>query len=90
MCFFLHLIARRSKDLADRFVDVEPVLAWRCFPGEGANPRDDFAGAMAFFDDAGEGLARLIEVRRLAGEPAQRGAGVGDDGGERLINFMSD
>ena len=34
--------------------------------------------------------ARVLELRFLAVKPSQAGIAIGDDAGERLVDFMSD
>ena len=84
----LHFAARQGEDVPDRGVEVEPVLLGGRFLGEGANPADDFAGAMAVGDDPRGGLPGFLQVLRR--EPAHTGTGVIDHGAERLIDFMGD
>ena len=76
--------------LADRLVDVHPVLPWRRLFDELTDPADDVAGAIAVLDDASERLPRLLQMRWLTIQPAQRRLGVGDRRGDRLVHFMGD
>ena len=46
------------------------------------------AGAIAVLDDPARQTARASSRSWLAAEPAQAGIGIGDHGGERLVDFM--
>ena len=58
------------------------------FPGEGADPGDDGASALAVGHDPHGGLLGARQVLRR--EPAHAGIGAIDHGAERLIDFMGD
>ena len=50
--------------LANRFIDVQPVLArWRFFD-EITDPADDAAGTIAVRDDVSERQPHLLQIRR--------------------------
>src|ERR1700749_1561211 len=49
----------------------------------------DSPGPPAAPDDAGECLPDLLQLWRSGAEPAQTRTGIGDDRGNRLIDFMS-
>ena len=69
----LHRFATGELDhLADRLVDVHPVLPWRRFFDELADSADDVAGAIGVLDDTAERLPDLLQIRRLRAQPAQR------------------
>ena len=85
-----HLAFGQGDDLPDNVVDRKPHFLWLGFPHERANPRDHLARSVPIPDHAPHRFPCLIEVRRIAGEPAQAGIAVRDDGGERLIDFMGD
>jgi hypothetical protein len=76
-------------DLANGLVDVQAVSACRRFLDECPNASDDFPGAFAVSDDASARLSGLLQLWRPRAEPAQTRAGIGDDRGDRLIDFMS-
>ena len=57
---------------------------------EGADSLDDCASSNRVPVDPARGFACFGEVRRLSGEPAQDGVGVGHDRGERLVDLVRD
>jgi hypothetical protein len=57
---------------------------------ERAQPGDHVGRAVAVADRAPRGLARAVDVRRIGGQHAQAGAGVGDDARQRLVDLVRD
>src|SRR4029077_7839664 len=51
---------------------------------------DHVAGSYAILSDVSERLPHLLQIRRLAAEPAQRRLSVGDGGSDGLFHFMGD
>ena len=86
----LHLAPCQRDDLQDRIVDVHGAFLRRGFPDESADPANDIAGSITILDNAMEGLAGLLQVRRLRGEPAQTGTRTGNHRGDRLVHLMGD
>jgi hypothetical protein len=80
-----HFAAGQGQDVANGFVEVEPILAgWRLL-GQGADSVDDVTGPPAICDDTAEGLEGLVQIGRISSQPARGGLGVGDRGGNRLV-----
>ena len=71
-------------------VDVQPLLARQRFLDHAADPANHLAGSLAVLDDTIERLLDLGEIRRLRSQPAQGRLSVGDDRGNRLVDFMGD
>ena len=78
----------RRTSFLNGLVNVEAHLLGIGFLYERSNARDHLACPIAIADNAAHGVARFIEVWGRRGKPAQRGIGVCDDGGERLVDFM--
>src|SRR5271169_1096102 len=55
-----------------------------------ANAADNLAGSSAVPHDTPERLPDFVETRRFCAEPTQARIGVGDDRGNRLIDFVRD
>ena len=51
-------------DLPDRGVQVELLFLRGGFLRQGADPRDHLVGSLAVADDAAEGVAGFLEIRR--------------------------
>jgi hypothetical protein len=58
------------------------------FIDEAANPADEVIRSIAGLNDTAEGLPDLAQVRRLGAKPTQGGMRIGDDRGDRLIDFV--
>ena len=86
----VQLATRQDEDFPNRVIDVELRDLGLGLPGQGADAPDDVARAVAVPDDAFRGLSRLVEIRSVIRKPAQTGMAVGDHGGERLIDLVSD
>ena len=59
-------------------------------PEERPDALDHAARALRLADDLRDGVQGLIDVGSLAGQPPHRGAGIGRDGGKRLIHLVRD
>ena len=89
-----HVLTRRvaveqAKHLPNDLVEIEPHSLNGRPLEQGAHSSNDLAGVLAVLDDPFCGLHGLGKVRRRRGQPSQAGVSVGDDGGQRLIDFMS-
>src|SRR5882762_10077346 len=82
------LAAQEDDYFANDFVHINQLLLRSNILEKQADAADDFRGALSIFDDSGGGRAGLFDVGRVAGEPAQAGAGVGAGGGNRLLHFV--
>ena len=85
-CFILH----QNDDLLNGLVNVEAHFLCIGFLYERSNARDHLTRPITIADNAAHGVPRFVEVWGRRRKPAQRGIGVCDDGGERLVDFMSD
>jgi len=74
----------------DDLVHVEPVFGWSFLLEQRTDAAEHGAGASTVLDNSLDGLACLLEVGRIGGEPFDAGVPMGDDGGERLVDFMRD
>jgi len=85
-----HLTLHQEDSLADDIVDVQ-LYHLRLGPfGECTNPLDHLACRMGVPDDALDGGSHVVPAWRLEGEQSQANLAVGDDRGDRLINFVGD
>src|SRR6267378_6817793 len=82
------LAAQEDDYFANDFVHIDQFLLRSNILEKQADAADDFRGALSIFDDSGGSRAGLFNVGRVAGEPAQAGAGVGAGGGNRLLHFV--
>jgi len=71
-------------------IDVERHLLKAGLVRERPDAPDHLACPIAVVDNPFHRAARCVQVGSFAAEPAQTGLGVGDDGGERLVDFMGD
>src|SRR3954447_6618045 len=85
-----HLMPQQQHSLMNNLVDGQRRHRWLALLRERPNPLDDLGCPIAVVDYALHGAAHLVQVRHVAREPAQAGAAIGDDGGERLIDLMRD
>ena len=60
------------------------------FPGERAQTADHLARAHPVSRDAGKRILHFVEIGFIAVQEPQRGLALGHDGGERLVDLMSD
>src|SRR5437762_631350 len=77
-------------DLPNRVVDVERYGFCLGFLYQRSGPLDDVSRSIRIAHDEADGFPRLIEVRSGPGKPGLAGVAVGHDGGERLVDFVSD
>ena len=85
-----YLVPQQRDHVADDAVDVHRRLLRLGFRRELADPLNDLPGPVAVLRDAVEGAANPLEVGIRRGQPVQRRVGIGDDGGQRLIDLVSD
>ena len=85
-----HFTLHQKDSLADDIVDVQRYHLRLAPFGECTNPLDHFARPIGVPDDALHGGSHLVRARRLEGEQSQANLAVGDDRGERLVNFVGD
>ena len=89
------MLARRvaveqAKHLTDDLAEIERhLLDGRPFE-QGAYSPNDLASVLAVLDDPLRCLHGLGNVGRRRRQPSHAGVPVGDDGGERLIDFVRD
>jgi hypothetical protein len=76
-------------DFLDHVVDRDPchVRAPAC--GHGPHPLDDVGGPARVGDDPRQHCAQLIDIEISTPQPAQTSFGARGDGGERLIDLVS-
>ena len=84
------LTLHQGNDLVDDVIDIEQRPLDRGLVRERTNVPDHLGCPIALLDDLFHGAARFVQVGSPAVEPAQAGLGVGDDGSERLVHFVSD
>src|SRR5437870_5467582 len=77
-------------DFADGFVDVEAIVTWRRLFDEVADPANHVSRPIAALDDVVKDLPYLVEVDGLGVEESQGSLGIGDNAGDRLVDFMRD
>ena len=85
-----HLALDHGDNLVNDVVDVQPGFLRVGFLRERAHPPDHLARPVRIPDHALHGDSCLIQVRGLACKSSQAGITVGDDGGERLVDLVSD
>src|SRR5262245_44668885 len=86
---FLYFTLYQTNNLLNDFVNIQTHLLGATFLDQGANPPDHIAGALPVPDNALYCLPRFLQVWSPACEPPQTGVGVGYDGGEWLIDLVS-
>ena len=69
-------------------IDFKRLLVQLAFAEQGAHPPDHLAGALVVFANVGEDVAQLAEGRRVLLEEQLRRFGVGEDGGQRLVQLV--
>ena len=84
------LVMQQRNDLVDDFIDIERRPLIDGLVDQPADALDHLARPVAVLDDGLHRAARLVQVGRVAVEPALTGCGVGDDGGQRLVHLMGD
>ena len=57
---------------------------------QGADPGEDLRRAVSVAHDGGQRPADLVERWRVGVQPVEAGAGVGDDGGQGLVDLVRD
>ena len=87
--FSHRVILHQNDDFLNGLVNVEAHSLGIGFLYECSNARDHLTGPIAVAENAAHGVPRFIEIWGRCGKPAQKGIGVCDDGGERLVDFMS-
>ena len=85
VCFSHRFILHQNDDFLNGLVNVEAHSLGIGFLYECSNARDHLTGPIAVAENAAHGVPRFIEIWGRCGKPAQRGIGVCDDVGERLV-----
>ena len=68
---FHHFATGQGNDFEDDFVDLDVIFPWKLLLNEGTDAADDLAAALAVLDNTVERLPDLVQIRRLAVQPAQ-------------------
>ena len=79
---------REAQCISDHFIDIDGQLHRRCISRHRADAGNDLAGAVSVPDHAVDRVSCPVEVRLYARKPAAARIAAGDDGGQRLIDFM--
>src|ERR1700730_7227759 len=86
----LNFRCREADDIADGFVDTQPLFVYRGPFCKLTDPLDNIARSIAVIDDTFDGLSCLLKVWRFMGEPTRACISVGHDRGQWLVDFMGD
>lgn len=86
----IRVAVRDALDDADHIVHIDVGQARRRAVAleHGAQPANDFAGALGDLADVGQRAAHLLEIGRGCVEQTRAGVGVGVDRGEWLPEFV--
>jgi hypothetical protein len=86
------LTSDEADDVAGDFVDVERLTLQRPLARQCANPLDNISGAANLVTNVDEVLPELRDLggSGFAGKPAKGGAGVVENGRERLVDLAGD
>jgi hypothetical protein len=84
------LSAHQRDDVLDDRGEIQRCeLDWT-LPHQSSNPLDDVVRSLPIVGDVLEHFAKLIRVERAGGDPTQARLRIGDDRGQRLIDFVND
>ena len=84
------LAAGQSNHVTNRFVEVEPSLAWGRLLDESTDSADDVSGPVSAFDYFIERLPHLLQIGRVGAQTAQGHVGIGDRRCDGLVHLMGD
>ena len=85
-----HLGARKRQHVTDDVVDVHRILAWRTLRRQLPDALDHFRRPVTVHRDRFECFPDGFEVGTRGRQPVEGGIGIGDDGGQGLVDLVSD